>query len=544
MGAQHYLGNPNLKNSNVQLEFSPDQVKELVKCATDPKHFIENYVQIVHVDHGLVPFKLYDYQEEMVEIFHNNRFVISKLPRQSGKSTTIVSYLLHYILFNENVAVAILANKGNTARELLSRMQMSFEHLPRWLQQGVTVWNKGNVELENGSKILAAATSSSAVRGSSFNIIFLDEFAHVDPPSLADEFFNSVYPTISSGNTTKVFIVSTPYGMNKFYKMWIDAEEGRNTYVPFSVNWSDVPGRDDAWKQETIRNTSERQWRQEFECEFLGSTNTLIEPAKLRNMPYKPPIRKQQELDVYVEPQKGHAYCTLVDTASGVGQDYSTFTIIDVTEIPYKVVAKYRNNEISPIIFPNIIEQISTQYNKSWCLIETNGNGMQVGDILYYDLEYENTILTSPNKGGQEVSGGFKKNSRIGLITSKHVKRTGCTTIKELIEKDHLIIEDFDIISELMTFAEKGPSFQAEEGYHDDLVMTLVLFGWLVNQRYFKEITDSDIRKKLLEQQERMNDEDSLPLGFFNDGKSEVVAEDDYHVWKEYKSGLYWNSEI
>ena len=544
MGAQHYLGNPNLKNSNVQLEFSPDQVKELVKCATDPKHFIENYVQIVHVDHGLVPFKLYDYQEEMVEIFHNNRFVISKLPRQSGKSTTIVSYLLHYILFNENVAVAILANKGNTARELLSRMQMSFEHLPRWLQQGVTVWNKGNVELENGSKILAAATSSSAVRGSSFNIIFLDEFAHVDPPSLADEFFNSVYPTISSGNTTKVFIVSTPYGMNKFYKMWIDAEEGRNTYVPFSVNWSDVPGRDDAWKQETIRNTSERQWRQEFECEFLGSTNTLIEPSKLRNMPYKPPIRKQQELDVYVEPQKDHAYCTLVDTASGVGQDYSTFTIIDVTEIPYKVVAKYRNNEISPIIFPNIIEQISTQYNKSWCLVETNGNGMQVGDILYYDLEYENTILTSPNKGGQEVSGGFKKNSRIGLITSKHVKRTGCTTIKELIEKDHLIIEDFDIISELMTFAEKGPSFQAEEGYHDDLVMTLVLFGWLVNQRYFKEITDSDIRKKLLEQQERMNDEDSLPLGFFNDGKSEVVAEDDYHVWKEYKSGLYWNSEI
>ena len=544
MGAQHYLGNPNLKNSNVQLEFSPDQVKELVKCATDPKHFIENYVQIVHVDHGLVPFKLYDYQEEMVEIFHNNRFVISKLPRQSGKSTTIVSYLLHYILFNENVAVAILANKGNTARELLSRMQMSFEHLPSWLQQGVTVWNKGNVELENGSKILAAATSSSAVRGSSFNIIFLDEFAHVDPPSLADEFFNSVYPTISSGNTTKVFIVSTPYGMNKFYKMWIDAEEGRNTYVPFSVNWSDVPGRDDAWKAETIRNTSERQWRQEFECEFLGSTNTLIEPAKLRNMPYKPPIRKQQELDVYVEPQKGHAYCTLVDTASGVGQDYSTFTIIDVTEIPYKVVAKYRNNEISPIIFPNIIEQISTQYNKSWCLVETNGNGMQVGDILYYDLEYENTILTSPNKGGQEVSGGFKKNSRIGLITSKHVKRTGCTTIKELIEKDHLIIEDFDIISELMTFAEKGATFQAEEGYHDDLVMTLVLFGWLVNQRYFKEITDSDIRKKLLEQQERMNDEDSLPLGFFNDGISEVVAEDDYHVWKEYKSGLYWNSEI
>ena len=539
-----YLGNINVKRVGVQAEWTEKEVLEYKKCMENPIHFIENYVKIISLDEGLINFKLYDYQEEMIKIFHNNRFVISKLPRQSGKSTTIISYLLHYIIFNENVAVAILANKGNTARELLGRMQMSFEHLPSWLQQGVTVWNKGNVELENGSKILAAATSSSAVRGSAFNIIFLDEFAHVDPPSLAEEFFNSVYPTISSGNTTKVFIVSTPYGMNKFYKMWIDAEEGRNTYIPFSVNWSDVPGRDEAWKKTTIDNTSERQWRQEFECEFLGSTNTLIEPSKLRNMPYKPPIRKQKELDVYVEPQEGHAYCTLVDTASGVGQDYSTFTIIDVSDIPYKVVAKYRNNEISPIIFPNIIEQISSQYNKSWCLIETNGNGMQVGDILYYDLEYENTILTSPNKGGQEVSGGFKKNSRIGLITSKHVKRTGCTTIKELIEKDHLIIEDFDIISELMTFAEKGATFQAEEGYHDDLVMTLVLFGWLVNQRYFKEITDSDIRKKLLEQQERMNDEDSLPLGFFNDGKSEVVAEDDYHVWKEYKSGLYWNSEI
>ena len=543
MPSENYLGNPNLKNSNVQIEFTPEQVRELLRCSSDPKYFIENYVQIVHVDHGLVPFKLYEYQERMIQTFHNNRFVISKLPRQSGKSTTIISYLLHYIIFNESVQVGILANKGALARELLSRLQMSFEHLPNWLQQGISVWNKGNIELENGSKVMAAATSSSAVRGSSFNVIFLDEFAHVDPPSLAEEFFDSVYPTISSGQSTKVFIVSTPNGMNKFYKMWVDAEEKRNTYVPFAINWDDVPGRDEEWKKQTIENTSERQWRQEFECEFLGSTNTLIEPSKLRNMPYKPPIRQQQELDVYEEPKDGRIYCTLVDTASGVGQDYSAFIILDVSQIPYKVVAKYKNNEISPILFPHIVEQVSKKYNNSYCLIETNGNGNQVADILYYDIEYENTIITSAAHGGQEVSGGFRKNSRIGIVTSKNVKRMGCSTLKELIEKDHLYIEDYDIISELMTFAEKGTSYQAEEGYNDDLVMCLVLFGWLVNQRYFKEITDSDIRKELLEQQERMSDEHSLPLGFYNDGfdDSESV---DYHEWKEFKSGLYWNSEI
>ncbi len=543
MPSENYLGNPNLKNSNVQIEFTPEQVRELLRCSADPKYFIENYVQIVHVDHGLVPFKLYEYQERMIQTFHHNRFVISKLPRQSGKSTTIISYLLHYIIFNESVQVGILANKGALARELLSRLQMSFEHLPNWLQQGISVWNKGNIELENGSKVMAAATSSSAVRGSSFNVIFLDEFAHVDPPSLAEEFFDSVYPTISSGQSTKVFIVSTPNGMNKFYKMWIDAEEKRNTYVPFAINWDDVPGRDEEWKRQTIENTSERQWRQEFECEFLGSTNTLIDPTKLRNMPYKPPIRKQQELDVYEEPKDRRIYCTLVDTASGVGQDYSAFVILDVTQIPYKVVAKYKNNEVSPIIFPHVVEQISKKYNNSYCLVETNGNGNQVADILYYDIEYENTIVTSAAHGGQEVSGGFKKNSRIGVVTSKNLKRMGCSTLKELIEKDHLHIEDYDIISELMTFAEKGTSYQAEEGYNDDLVMCLVLFGWLVNQRYFKEITDSDIRKELLEQQERMSDEHSLPLGFYNDGfdDSESV---DYHEWKEFKSGLYWNSEI
>lgn len=544
MPSENYLGNPNLKNSNVQINFTPEQVKELIKCSTDPQYFIENYVQIVHVDHGLVPFKLYEYQERMIQTFHNNRFVISKLPRQSGKSTTIISYLLHYILFNESVQVGILANKGALARELLSRLQMSFEHLPSWLQQGITVWNKGNIELENGSKVMAAATSSSAVRGSSFNVIFLDEFAHVDPPSLAEEFFDSVYPTISSGQSTKVFIVSTPNGMNKFYKMWIDAEEKRNNYIPFAINWNDVPGRDEAWKKQTIDNTSERQWRQEFECEFLGSTNTLIDPNKLRNMPYRNPIRKQEELDVYEEPQKGHIYCTLVDTSSGVGQDYSAFLIMDVSQIPYKVVAKYRNNEISPIIFPHVVEQISKKYNGSYALVETNGNGNQVADILYYDIEYENTIITSAAHGGQEVSGGFKKNSRVGIVTSKAVKRMGCSTLKELIEKDHLFIEDFDIISELMTFAEKGTSYQAEEGYNDDLVMCLVLFGWLVNQRYFKEITNSDIRKQLLEQQEKMNDEHSLPLGFYNDGFEEELDPAEYHGWQEFHSGKYWNSEI
>ena len=514
-----YLGNPNLKSVGVPVEWTDESVTEFVKCSKNLRHFINSYVQIVHVDRGLVPFEMYDYQNDMIDKFEHNRFVICKMPRQTGKSTTIIAFLLHYVLFNENVNVAILANKGAVARELLSRLQLAYEHLPKWLQQGVVIWNKGNIELENGSKILASATSGSAVRGSSFNIIFLDEFAHV-PSNIAEQFFTSVYPTISSGESTKVLIVSTPLGMNMFYKMWADAQEKRNNYVPVEVHWSQVPGRDEKWKQETIKNTSEVQFTQEFECEFIGSTHTLINAAKLRTMVFKTPIFSKNGLDVYEEPIKNALYCMVVDTAQGKDQDYSAISICDISQIPYRQVAKYRSNKISPMLYPDIIFQIGKKYNMAWILLEVNDVGAQVAETLHYDLEYENIIVASmKGRAGQQIGGGFSKNIQLGIRTSKQLKRIGCSALKEMIESDKLLISDFDTISELTTFAVKNNSYEAEEGSNDDLAMTLVIFSWLVQQRYFKDLTDLDIRKKLADEQMRALEEDLLPFGIIDDGR-------------------------
>ena len=519
MASETYLGNPNLKNVGQKIEWTEESLTEYMKCKESPEYFIQNFVKIIHVDKGLVPFEMYDYQKDMVHKFNDNRFVICKMPRQTGKSTTIIAFLLHYVLFNENVNVAILANKGAVARELLSRLQLAYEHLPKWLQQGVVIWNKGNIELENGSKILASATSGSAVRGSSFNIIFLDEFAHV-PSNIAEQFFTSVYPTISSGESTKVLIVSTPLGMNMFYKMWADALEKRNNYVPVEVHWSQVPGRDEKWKQETIKNTSEVQFTQEFECEFIGSTHTLINAAKLRTMVFKTPIFSKNGLDVYEEPIKNALYCMVVDTAQGKEQDYSAISIFDISQIPYRQVAKYRSNQISPMLYPDIIFQIGKKYNMAWILLEVNDVGSQVAETLHYDLEYENIIVTSmKGRAGQQVGGGFGKNIQLGIRTSKQLKRIGCSTLKEMIESDKLIISDFDTISELTTFAVKHNSYEAEEGSNDDLAMTLVIFSWLVQQRYFKDLTDLDIRKKLADEQMRALEEDLLPFGIIDDGR-------------------------
>jgi hypothetical protein len=435
-------------------------------------------------------------------------------------------------LFNESVNVAVLANKGAVARELLSRLQLAYEHLPKWLQQGAVVWNKGNIEVENGSKVIAAATSSSAVRGSSFNIIFLDEFAHV-PQNIAEQFFTSVYPTISAGEFTKVLIVSTPLGLNMFYKMWIEAEEGRNDYVPIEVHWSEMPGRDAKWKEETIRNTSEVQFTQEFECEFVGSTYTLISPSKLRSMVFKDPIHSNNNLDVYEEPIKNHTYALVVDTAQGKGVDYSAITIFDVSKMPYKQVAKFRDNTISPLLYPNVIYNVGNKYNQAYVLIEVNDIGSQVADTLHYDLEYENImIVTMRGRAGQQIGGGFAKNVQLGIRTSKQIKRIGCAALKDLIEQDQLIIPDFDTIRELTTFALRNNTYQAEEGAHDDLAMTLVIFGWLVQQRYFKELTNMDIRKKMWEEQMETLEQDMLPFGIIDDGMAqETIIDTEGQKW-------------
>jgi hypothetical protein len=531
--AETYLGNPNLKAVGQNVEWTEESIQEYKECWENPQHFIENYVKVVHVDKGLISFDMYPYQKKMINTFVNDRFVICKMPRQTGKSTTIISFLLHYILFNESVNCAILANKLATARELLSRLQLAYEHLPKWMQQGVVVWNKGNIELENGSKILAAATSSSAVRGSSFNIIFLDEFAHV-PNNIADQFFTSVYPTISSGETTKVFIVSTPLGLNMFYKLWVDAEEGRNNYTPIDVHWSEVPGRDEKWKAETIKNTSEVQFTQEFDCEFIGSTLTLIAPSKLRTMTFQRPVASKGGMDIYERPRKDRTYCIIADSAQGKEQDYSALSVFDITEIPYRQVAKYRDNKISPMLYPNIIYNIGSQYNTAWLMVEINDVGQQVAETLHFELEYENILMCSMHgRSGQKVGGGFGKNNQLGIRTSKQLKRIGCAALKEMIETDKLIVPDFETIAELTTFSSKHNSYEAEEGSHDDLAMTLVIFSWLVQQQYFKDMTDLDIRQQMYKDQMEALEQDMLPFGIIDSGQEEETFTDGTgQVWE------------
>jgi len=514
-----YLGNPNLKKANTPIEFSEDNILEFLKCKEDPVYFAKNYMKIVSLDEGLVQFKPYDFQEKLIERFHDNRFNICKMPRQTGKSTTSVAYLLHYCVFNDSVNIGILANKAATARDLLGRLQTAYENLPKWMQQGIISWNKGSLELENGSKILAASTSASAVRGMSFNILFLDEFAFV-PNHIAEDFFSSVYPTITSGKTTKVIMVSTPHGMNHFYRYWHDAERSKNEYVPTDVHWSQVPGRDAAWKAQTIANTSEQQFKIEFECEFLGSVNTLISPAKLKNLVYEEPLKRNAGLDIFENPIKEHNYIITVDVARGLGNDYSAFIVFDTTEFPYKVVAKYRNNEIKPMLFPNIILDIAKAYNQAYLLIEVNDIGDQVASILQYDLEYENLLMASMRgRNGQIVGQGFSgKKTQLGVRMTAAVKKLGCSNLKTMLEDDKLLTVDYDIISELTTFAQKHNSFEAEEGCNDDLAMCLVIFAWLVAQDYFKEMSDNDIRKRIYEEQKNQIEQDMAPFGFISDG--------------------------
>ena len=519
MPQEQYLGNPNLKKANTAFEFTATQIEEFIKCKDDPVYFAKKYIQIVSLDSGLVPFDPYDFQEKLIKRFHQHRFNICMMPRQTGKSTTSVAYLLHYVVFNDSVNVGILANKAATARELLGRLQLAYENLPKWMQQGVLAWNRGSLELENGSKILAASTSASAVRGMSFNILFLDEFAFV-PNHIADSFFASVYPTITSGKSTKVIMVSTPHGMNHFYRMWHDAERKQNEYVPTSVHWSEVPGRDEKWREQTIANTSEQQFKVEFECEFLGSVDTLINPAKLRALVYDKPLQSSNGLDVYVEPQKDHEYMCTVDVARGMDNDYSAFVVVDITSYPHQVVAKYRNNSIKPMLFPSIIHDTIRGYNNAWVLCEVNDIGDQVASILNYDLEYPNLLQCSMRgRAGQIVGQGFSgKKTQLGVKMSKAVKALGCSNLKTMIETDKVIFKDYDIISELTTFIQKRTSFEAEEGCNDDLAMCLVIYAWMVDQDYFKELTDQDVRKRLYEDQKDQIEQDMAPFGFISDG--------------------------
>lgn len=545
-----YLGNPLLKGGNIQIEFTKEQLAEYIRCSQDPVYFMENYMKIVTLDQGLVTIKLYDFQKDIVRTVHTNRFSICKIPRQSGKTTCLIGEIVHQVLFNPNYKVAILANKLKTATEIMDRVKIVYENLPKWMQQGVIEWNKTSITLENGSKIVCSSTSSSAVRGSSYNFLLLDEFAFV-PDQIAEDFFASVYPTITAGQTTKTVIVSTPNGLNLFYKLWQNAKAGRSNFVPVEAHWWQVPNRDEKFKAETIKNTSERHWASEYECEFLGSQDTLIKTSKIASLSFAEPIMQTNEgLTVYEMPKEGRLYLTVVDTSRAIGQDYSAFTVLDVTEMPYKVVAKFRNNQIPVAVYPNVIYSVASKYNESYLLVEINDIGQQVADIIRDELEYENLLeIVVKGKKGQKVGvafGGAKTYN--GVKMSNQTKKIGCLALKEMIEGDKLILNDFDIISEISTFIAKAQSYEASSGYHDDLVSTLVMFGWLTTQPYYKELVNIDVRRRLYEEKLRKIEEDLTPFGYVDfgddvDDSARILAQEGSGTKRQDRRDRSWLSD-
>lgn len=525
-----YLNNPNLKAVGVPVAFTEEQIQEYKRCASDCVYFVRQYVKIIHVDRGLIPFELFDFQKETLESFDQENKVIVRLPRQMGKTTTTAAFFLWYILFHDNKVCAILANKASTAREILSRIKLAYEHLPLWLQQGVVEWNKGSIALENGSRVLAAATSSSGIRGYSLSLVFLDEFAHVHN-NIAEEFFTSIFPTISSGKETKILIASTPNGLNHFYKFWVDAEEKRNGFKTLFFPWHAHPDRDHEWMEKQLQVLGDVKFRQEVLCEFLGSSDTLISGTALSKLIYHVPLRKEQHLDVYEDPIDNHTYVVTCDVSHGLDQDASAFSVFDVTTVPYKQVAKYHNATLPPLLLPTILSTVGMTYNKAFILVELNDVGSQVAESLHHDLEYENIFRTEGfQRQGAKVSAGFKRRVLMGLRMTEPVKRIGCSNLKTLIERDKLLIYDFATISELSTFTQQGNTYKAEEGYHDDIVMTLVLFGWLASQKYFREEHNTDIRKNLETENENT---DWLSFGFIGDEPEpeEAVVIVDQTMW-------------
>ena len=495
-----YHGNPNLKPLAYQHDFSKEEIAEYVKCKDDPVYFIENYVKIITLDKGLQPFKLYPCQKEKVKCIMDNRRVVLMEGRQQGKTVTSAACILHYTIFQEDKTVAIMANKSSAAREVLNRYQIMYENLPIWMQQGVKTWNKGDVELENNSKVLTAATTAAAIRGKSVNWLYIDEAAII-PNNIADEFFTSVYPTISAGETTKILLTSTPLGYNHFWKFWNESVKGVNGFENMFIPYYEIPGRDEKWLEEQKQLLGQVKFNQEVMCEFLGSTNTLINSNTIGALSTIDPEFQNANLDIYESPKENHYYAMAVDTARGIGGDYSAFVVVDITEMPYKVVAKYRDNEIAPMLFPDVIGKVGRDYNDAFVLIEVNDIGQQVVEILHQEIEYENILSTVTEKNRQFVSPGFGKSTKLGVNTSKQVKRQGCFTFKSLLEEQKLLVFDEHIIHEISTFIEKGNTYQADEGYHDDLVMCMVLFGWLSSQQFFKDMTDINTREGLYKQQ-------------------------------------------
>ena len=529
-----YLGNERLKRSGVKIDFTPEQVAEWARCALDQEYFIRNYIKIVTTHSGIQLMQPFDYQLEIMTKLKNNNHVVCLTARQSGKTTTAVAVILHYILFqDEPKTVALLSNNGAGAREIMSRIQLAYENLPKWLQQGVKVWNKGSIELENGCKVITGTTTSASLRGKSLNFLYIDEAAFV---SIGwDDFFSAVYPTLSTDPNYRLFLTSTPNGLNHFYKIWDGAVKGKNGYAWVRVSWDRVPGRDAAWKEKTLAaiNYDEEKFAQEYCCEFMGSSGTLLDSNTLKSLTWQdpinqgskktnqplPPIAQLVETKVYHFPEPNGIYVQVVDVSRGKGIDYSTISVMRVDKMPYVQVATFRSNLITPIDYAEVVYEMGRYYNEALTLVEINDIGGQVVDILMDSYDYDNIVYThSAGKNGKQVSSGFGHNVDRGIRTTKTVKAIGCSGLKMLVSQQQMIVNDFQTIEELSRFSKKGTSYEAEPGYNDDTVMCLVLFSWLAQQSYFQDVTDINTLSALRQKTLREIEDDVVPVGIINDG--------------------------
>ena len=520
MRETNYLGNPNVRGADVEHPWTKEELKEYKKCLDDPKYFAKKYCKVIHLDKGLIPFDLYPYQEKMFDSFTEHRFNIVLACRQSGKSIAVVAYLLWYAIFKGEQVVGVLANKNAIAREMLARITLMLENLPFFLQPGCTALNKGSIGFSNNSRIIAAATSSSSIRGMSLNLVYLDEFAFVDN---AAEFYTSTYPVISSGKTSKIIITSTANGIgNMYHKLYEGAVQGTNEFTPTRVDWWDVPGRDEAWKQMTVENTSELQFDQEFGNSFHGTGNTLISADVLLALRSTEPQEYYNNVKIFDQPEEGHNYLMFVDVSRGRGQDYSTFTVVDVSCNPFVQVCTYRDNMISPLLFPDLLYKYATHYNECYVVVESNDAGQVVCNGLYYDLEYENVFVES-----------LIKANAIGVTMTRKTKRIGCSNLRDIMSQKKLVIKDEETIREMSTFVAKGASYQADHNSHDDLMMNLVMFGWFTSTSFFAESTDVNMKHMLYKQKVQQMEDEVIPVGIM------PASQDNYHPfgqgWETYK---------
>lgn len=500
MASTGYNGNPNLAKAGQKNTFTSEQLIEYKRCMNDPVYFAEKYFRIIDVDKGLCPIKMYEFQKAAVQLYAKGRRKLALCcSRQIGKTTMATTVILHYALFNKDRRIALLANKGDSAREILSRIQLAFEYLPKWLQVGVKEWNKGSVEFENGSTIIAAASSSSAIRGKSMSMVYIDECAFVEN---WEEFSASVLPTLSSGKKTITIFTSTPNGLNHFY-YYCQGAKAINTpkwngYDYLETKWYEVPGRTEQWKESVLAELGfdHNKFEREYECSFQGSSGSLISANALRLLEGKDPEYVTEEgLKQYVKPIKNHRYVLIADPSEGKGLDFATFSIFDISvDKNYKQVCTYRSNRTTPTDFAAIINSTAILYNKAFVCVENNNMGIQVCSLLWDAHEYENLIRTeNMGRGGKQITFTADKRTEIGVRTTNPLKLIGCAMLKLLIEQNQMTIIDKATIDELSSFIKKGASYQADEGKHDDTVTPLWLFGWMSQTKFWAHIMEHNV---------------------------------------------------